>query len=101
MTNPKQSYKLIVSRSKINFCNHSRSRIVSGEGYPRRARLKLLGRARVVELTDAPELAAALTDQNYGAKVERGLIIDVEAFDWNCISRPASPWPRSNRQSPH
>ena len=52
--------------------------------YARRARLKLLGRARIVDLADAPELAAALVDQDYGAKVERGLVIDVEAFDWNC-----------------
>ena len=52
--------------------------------YARRVRLKLLGRARVVDLTDTPDLAAALIDESYGAKVERGIIIDVEAFDWNC-----------------
>lgn len=52
--------------------------------YPRRARLKLLGRARTVDLAAAPELAAALFDTDYGAKVERGLVIEVEAFDWNC-----------------
>jgi uncharacterized protein len=52
--------------------------------YARRARLKLLGRARTVDLADATDLAAALIDQDYNAKVERGLIIDVEAFDWNC-----------------
>jgi uncharacterized protein len=52
--------------------------------YPRRARLKLLGRARAVDLANAPELAATLVDSDYGAKVERGLIIEVEAFDWNC-----------------
>jgi uncharacterized protein len=52
--------------------------------YARRARLKLLGRARAVDLSEAPDLAAALIDQDYNAKVERGLIIDVEAYDWNC-----------------
>lgn len=52
--------------------------------YPRRTRLKLLGRARAVDLAAAPDLAAALIDQSYGAKIERGLIVDVEAFDWNC-----------------
>jgi uncharacterized protein len=52
--------------------------------YPRRARLKLLGRARSVDLAHAPDLASALIDPEYGAKVERGIIIDVEAFDWNC-----------------
>lgn len=52
--------------------------------YPRRARLKLLGRVRQVSLTDAPDLAAALLDSDYAAKVERGLLVDVEAYDWNC-----------------
>lgn len=52
--------------------------------YARRARLKLLGRARTVDLATAPELAAALIDKEYRANVERGIIIDVEAFDWNC-----------------
>jgi hypothetical protein len=52
--------------------------------YVRRARLKLLGRMRSVPLIDAPELAAALIDEAYGAKVERGFVIDIEAFDWNC-----------------
>jgi len=52
--------------------------------YPRRARLKLLGRARTVYLSKAPDLAAALVDTDYGAKVERGIVIDIEAFDWNC-----------------
>ena len=52
--------------------------------YPRRARLKLLGRARPVDLAAMPELAATLIDETYGAKVERGIVIEIEAFDWNC-----------------
>jgi uncharacterized protein len=52
--------------------------------YVRRARLKLLGRMRAVSLEDEPDLAAALVDEAYGAKVERGFIVDVEAHDWNC-----------------
>jgi uncharacterized protein len=52
--------------------------------YPNRTRLKLLGRARAVDLATDPALAAALIDPGYRAKVERGLVIDVEAFDWNC-----------------
>jgi hypothetical protein len=35
--------------------------------YPRRARLKLLGRARSVDLAAMPELSAALIDEAYGA----------------------------------
>lgn len=52
--------------------------------YARRARLKLLGRVRAVDLEAEPALAMALVDADYGAKVERGLLIEVEAFDWNC-----------------
>jgi uncharacterized protein len=51
---------------------------------PNRTRLKLLGHVKAVDLADAPDLANALVDQGYGAKVERGFIVDVEAFDWNC-----------------
>lgn len=52
--------------------------------YPNRARLKMLGRARIVDLAGNPDLAAILVDQNYRAKVERGIVIEIEAFDWNC-----------------
>ena len=52
--------------------------------YVRRARLKMLGRMHAVELADHPDLAASLIDESYGAKIERGFVIDVEAFDWNC-----------------
>jgi uncharacterized protein len=52
--------------------------------YVRRARLKMLGRIRAVDLADSPEFSKALVDEAYGAHVERGFIIDVEAFDWNC-----------------
>jgi len=52
--------------------------------YPRRARLKLLGRARIVKLAETPELAQALVDEAARAPVERGIVIDVEAYDWNC-----------------
>ena len=51
--------------------------------YPNRTRLKLLGRVRLIEQQDS-ELLATLTPDNYRARVERGFIIQVEAFDWNC-----------------
>lgn len=51
--------------------------------YPNRRRLKLLGRVEMVDGND-PEILAALSDQNYLAAVERGFVIHVEAFDWNC-----------------
>jgi predicted pyridoxine 5'-phosphate oxidase superfamily flavin-nucleotide-binding protein len=51
--------------------------------YPSRQRLKLLGRASLIS-HDKPELLAALDNPNYNARVERGMIITIEAFDWNC-----------------
>jgi uncharacterized protein len=52
--------------------------------YVRRARLKMLGRMRAVDFSDRPDLAASLIDVAYSAKIERGFVIDIEAFDWNC-----------------
>ncbi len=51
--------------------------------YPNRTRLKVLGRVQLVGLDDAQTLAQ-LEDDDYRAPVERGLVITVEAFDWNC-----------------
>jgi hypothetical protein len=51
--------------------------------YPNRARLKLLGKARVQEADANPDLAAELAVAGEG-KVERLFTIEVEAFDWNC-----------------
>ena len=50
--------------------------------YPNRKRLKLLGRVRLIELDDPRLNDLALDD--YRARVERGIVIKVEAFDWNC-----------------
>jgi hypothetical protein len=52
--------------------------------YARRARLKVLGRVRSVDLNDHPALAAALVDADYGQKVERGIVIEIDSYDWNC-----------------
>jgi ferredoxin-NADP reductase/predicted pyridoxine 5'-phosphate oxidase superfamily flavin-nucleotide-binding protein len=51
--------------------------------YPNRTRLKLLGRVDLVEPQDS-KLLASLEVDDYRAQVERGLVIHVEAFDWNC-----------------
>lgn len=52
--------------------------------YPGRARLKLLGRARLVDLNNSPDIKRQIVDPSYRAHVERGFLVDVEAFDWNC-----------------
>jgi uncharacterized protein len=50
--------------------------------YPSRLRLKLLGRVTLLE--PGSERLAELEIPDYGARVERGFVIRVEAFDWNC-----------------
>lgn len=52
--------------------------------YPNRRRLKLLGRARIINLEDDPDLIRSLEDPDYRARIERGFVIQIEAFDWNC-----------------
>lgn len=51
--------------------------------YLNRRRLKLLGRVTVIDPDDSTLLASPKTD-SYRARVERGFLIHVEAFDWNC-----------------
>lgn len=52
--------------------------------YPGRRRLKLLGHARVIDAAEDPALAASLSQPGYEARVERVMVVRVEAFDWNC-----------------
>ena len=51
--------------------------------YPNRTRLKMLGRVRLVG-DDETGLLERLAVPGYRARVERGFVIAVEAFDWNC-----------------
>ena len=50
--------------------------------FARRRRIKLWGRARVVE--DDPALLARLADPGYRARPERAILFTVEAWDVNC-----------------
>lgn len=52
--------------------------------YAHRRRLKILGRARLLGRGEDPALLAQLALPDYRARVERGILIAVEAFDWNC-----------------
>jgi hypothetical protein len=52
--------------------------------YPNRRRLKLYAHVEARDLEKDSELAADLALPGYRAKVERGLIIHLAAFDWNC-----------------
>ncbi len=51
--------------------------------YPNRSRLKILGRARLIDVADH-ETLRRLSLPGYGAVVEGGFRITIEAFDWNC-----------------
>jgi predicted pyridoxine 5'-phosphate oxidase superfamily flavin-nucleotide-binding protein len=55
--------------------------------YPNRQRLKLLGHVRFVDAESSAEDHAILDKlslPDYRARVERGVLIDVAALDWNC-----------------
>jgi predicted pyridoxine 5'-phosphate oxidase superfamily flavin-nucleotide-binding protein len=52
--------------------------------YPRQARLKILGHAKITERTEAGELLEVVRDEDENTFVERTYVIHVEAFDWNC-----------------
>ena len=52
--------------------------------YPARARLKILAKAEIVELTDDPVLYDLLELDDYKFKPERMMVFNIEAYDWNC-----------------
>lgn len=51
--------------------------------YPNKTRLKLFGRARIIGFDDQAVLSR-LEMPDYRARIERGFVITVEGFDWNC-----------------
>ena len=52
--------------------------------YPHKRRLKLLGHLRTFESGERADVAERLSPRGYRAKVERLVVVAVEAFDWNC-----------------
>ena len=52
--------------------------------YPNRRRLKILGRARLVEIAADADLVASLHVEGYRARPERAVVITIEGLDWNC-----------------
>ena len=64
--------------------------------YPNQSRLKILGRAKIHEGdAEAQKLIETLRVRGEKSPVERALVIQVEAFDWNC---PQHITPRYNQQ---
>jgi len=60
--------------------------------YPNQARLKIIGEARIIEAGTEDSQLSKLTPENYGAKVERGVIIHIEGYDWNCPQHITPRW---------
>ncbi|MFO1352771.1 MAG: pyridoxamine 5'-phosphate oxidase family protein [Gammaproteobacteria bacterium] len=52
--------------------------------YTKRRRLKVWGRARIIHADEDPDLIARLEMPSYRARVERAIVIQVVAYDWNC-----------------
>jgi predicted pyridoxine 5'-phosphate oxidase superfamily flavin-nucleotide-binding protein len=52
--------------------------------YANRQRLKILARIEVRDAQEAPELIEKLAVPDYQARIERAMVLHVEAFDWNC-----------------
>ncbi len=52
--------------------------------YPNRRRLKIVGHARIADIRSEPEMLERLRDLEYDARIERGMVIRIEGFDWNC-----------------
>ena len=94
---PKRSMK-VLDQSTIGFPEFSGNRQYLAFGnilqdprvslflldFRRQERLKIFGRATLAERAENPDLFRRLETENLPSKVERGIIIQVEAFDWNC-----------------
>lgn len=52
--------------------------------YPNRRRLKIWARASILHEDENPDLLRQLENPTYRARVERAVILKIEAFDWNC-----------------
>ena len=52
--------------------------------YANKQRLKILANVEVIDARNKPEIIEKLIVPDYKAKIERAMILHVEAFDWNC-----------------
>ena len=52
--------------------------------YANRSRLKIYARIEIINAKDRPGLMEKLSVPGYDAKIERAMLLHVEAFDWNC-----------------
>jgi predicted pyridoxine 5'-phosphate oxidase superfamily flavin-nucleotide-binding protein len=94
----KPGFLRVISSSTIAFADYKGNRQLLSTGnvaandrvalflmdYPQRTRLKILGRARLEDAREHPELVAQLAEPDAHRIVERLFFIEVVAFDWNC-----------------
>ncbi|HEY4250065.1 MAG TPA: pyridoxamine 5'-phosphate oxidase family protein [Roseomonas sp.] len=66
-----------------NFANDGRVALFLMD-YAARARLKILGHARVVREGEDAALVASLAPPGLEDRAERAILIDVAGFEWNC-----------------
>ena len=52
--------------------------------YPSRTRLKILAKAKIVEMKEDPALLDLLDLDDYQFQPERMMVFHIEAYDWNC-----------------
>lgn len=52
--------------------------------YAAKARLKIYAKVEVIEIKDRPDLFKLLNLDDYSFKPERMMVLQVEAYDWNC-----------------
>ena len=52
--------------------------------YPNQTRLKIFAEIAIIDAADDPALIERLTMPGYKAKIERAMILNVTAYDWNC-----------------
>ncbi|MEO8770746.1 MAG: pyridoxamine 5'-phosphate oxidase family protein [Ferruginibacter sp.] len=60
--------------------------------YPSRTRLKILAKAEIVELKDDKALYDSLDLSEYKFRPERMMILQIEAYDWNCPQHITPPY---------
>jgi predicted pyridoxine 5'-phosphate oxidase superfamily flavin-nucleotide-binding protein len=65
-----------------NFRNNDRVSLFLMD-YPSKSRLKILGRIKTISGDNTDELSP-LVSSDFSARIERGFIIHIEGFDWNC-----------------
>jgi predicted pyridoxine 5'-phosphate oxidase superfamily flavin-nucleotide-binding protein len=88
----------VLSPSQLGFADYTGNRQLLSTGnlsvndrvclflmdYPHRARLKILGHARVLDVDEHPDLLETLAEPAVRAIVERLVVVDVVSYDWNC-----------------